>query len=120
MSNIVVVDDSKFMRLSLKHILTNGGFNVVGEAEDGLVAIEMYKKFKPDLMTLDITMPNLDGIEALMAIKMINPQAKVVICSSMGQKAFIEDAIKYGAIDFIVKPFHAKSVLEIINRALKK
>jgi len=120
MKNIVIADDSLFMRNCLKGILVKGGYNVVGEAENGLVAVEMYKKFKPDLMTLDITMPKLDGIGALKAIKEINKQARIIMCSSMGQKYHKEEAMRSGAIDFIVKPFEKEEILKIIEVALTK
>jgi len=120
MKNIVIADDSMFMRQCLKCILVKAGYNILGEAENGLIAVEMYKKFKPDLMTLDITMPELDGLGALKEIKGINKQARIVMCSSMGQQYHKEESDKYGALDFIVKPFQSEDVLKVVEAALKK
>jgi two-component system chemotaxis response regulator CheY len=119
MSNkILVVDDAAFMRMMIKDILVKNGFNVVAEAADGLQAIEKYKEFEPDLVTMDITMPEMDGIVALKEIKKINPNAKVIMCSAMGQQAMVIDAIQAGARDFIVKPFQADRVIEAISKTL--
>ena len=120
MKNIVIADDSLFMRQCLKVILVKAGYNIVGEAENGLVAVEMYKKHKPDLMTLDITMPKLDGLGALKEIKELNKDAIIVMCSSMGQKYHKDESDKYGADDFIVKPFQSEDVLSTIEKALNK
>ncbi|MDD3014463.1 MAG: response regulator [Candidatus Gastranaerophilales bacterium] len=120
MKNIVIADDSMFMRQCLKCILVKGGYNILGEAENGRIAVEMYEKFKPDLMTLDITMPELDGLGALKEIKEINNNAIVVMCSSMGQKYHMDESTKYGATDFIVKPFQSEDVLKVIESALNK
>lgn len=117
-SKILIVDDAAFMRMMIKDILTKNGFEVVGEAQDGNQAIEKYKELDPDLVTLDITMPEMDGITALKEIKGLNPEAKVIMCSAMGQQAMVIDAIQAGAKDFIVKPFQADRVLEAINKAL--
>ncbi len=117
-SKILIVDDAAFMRMMIKDILTKNGFEVVGEAQDGNQAIEKYKELEPDLVTLDITMPEMDGITALKEIKGTNPEAKVIMCSAMGQQAMVIDAIQAGAKDFIVKPFQADRVLEAINKAL--
>lgn len=115
---ILIVDDAAFMRMMIKDILSKNGFDVVGEAADGLQAIEKFKETQPDLVTMDITMPEMDGITALKEIKQINPSAKVIMCSAMGQQAMVIDAIQAGARDFIVKPFQADRVLEAINKAL--
>ncbi|MDX8362242.1 MULTISPECIES: response regulator [Bacillaceae] len=115
---ILIVDDAAFMRMMIKDILTKNGFDVVGEAADGVQAIEKYKEFQPDLVTLDITMPELDGISVLKEIRKINPNAKIVMCSAMGQQAMVIDAIQAGAKDFIVKPFQAERVIEAINKTL--
>ncbi|MGM9924122.1 MAG: response regulator [Bacillus sp. (in: firmicutes)] len=115
---ILVVDDAAFMRMMIKDILTKNGFEVVGEASDGVQAVEKYKETQPDLVTMDITMPEKDGISALKEIKQINPAAKVIMCSAMGQQAMVIDAIQAGARDFIVKPFQADRVLEAINKTL--
>jgi two-component system, chemotaxis family, chemotaxis protein CheY len=116
--SILIVDDAAFMRMMIKDILTKNGFQVVGEAADGVQAIEKYKEFMPDLITMDITMPEMDGITALKEIKKINPNVKVIMCSAMGQQAMVIDAIQAGARDFIVKPFQADRVLEAISKTL--
>lgn len=119
MSNkILVVDDAAFMRMMIKDILTKNGFNVVGEAENGAQAVEKYAELQPDLVTMDITMPEMDGISALKKIKETDPNAKILMCSAMGQQAMVIDAIQAGAKDFIVKPFQADRVLEAIQKAL--
>lgn len=115
---ILIVDDAAFMRMMIKDILSKNGFEIVGEAADGVQAIEKFKETQPDLVTMDITMPEMDGITALKEIKKINPSAKVIMCSAMGQQAMVIDAIQAGARDFIVKPFQADRVLEAINKAL--
>jgi two-component system chemotaxis response regulator CheY len=115
---ILIVDDAAFMRMMLKDILTKNGFEVVGEAENGLVGVEKFKELKPDLVTMDITMPEMDGITAVKNIKGIDGNAKVVMCSAMGQQAMVIDAIQAGAKDFIVKPFQADRVVEAIQKAL--
>ncbi|WP_217585599.1 response regulator [Lentibacillus saliphilus] len=117
-NNILIVDDAAFMRMMIKDILVKNGFNVVGEAPDGAVAVEKYKELQPDLVTMDITMPEKDGIEALKEIRAINPDAKIIMCSAMGQQAMVIDAIQSGAKDFIVKPFQADRVIEAIQKAL--
>ena len=119
MSNrILIVDDAAFMRMMIKDILTKNGFEVVGEAADGAQAIEKYKELKPDLVTMDITMPEMDGITALKEIKKYDNTAKVIMCSAMGQQAMVIDAIQAGAKDFIVKPFQADRVIEAIQKTL--
>ena len=115
---ILIVDDAAFMRMMIKDILTKNGYQVVGEAADGAQAIEKYKECTPDLITMDITMPEMDGITALKEIKKVNPNVKVIMCSAMGQQAMVIDAIQAGARDFIVKPFQADRVLEAISKAL--
>lgn len=115
---ILVVDDAAFMRMMIKDILEKNGYEVVGEAQDGQEAVEKYKELNPDLVTMDITMPEMDGITALKEIRNINPDAKVVMCSAMGQQAMVIDAIQAGAKDFIVKPFQADRVLEAVSKAL--
>ena len=116
MATILVVDDAAFMRLQLSDILKKGGHQVIGEAENGLDAIEKYAKLKPDLVTMDITMPVMEGIDAVKGIKQIDPQAKVIMCSAMGQQQMIVSAIQAGAKDFVVKPFQADRVLEAISK----
>ncbi|MEH7440945.1 response regulator [Bacillus sp. JJ1122] len=115
---ILVVDDAAFMRMMIKDILTKNGFEVVAEAADGMQALEKYKELQPDLVTMDITMPEMDGITSLKEIKKVNPNAKVIMCSAMGQQAMVIDAIQAGAKDFIVKPFQADRVIEAISKAL--
>lgn len=118
MATILIVDDAAFMRMMIKEILTKNGFDVVGEASDGAQALEKYKELDPDLVTMDITMPEMDGITALKEIKKMNPNSKVIMCSAMGQQAMVIDAIQAGAKDFIVKPFQSERVLEAINKTL--
>jgi len=115
---ILIVDDVAFMRMMIKDILSKNGFEVVGEAENGAVAVEKYSELKPDLVTMDITMPEMDGIEALKKIKQSDPGARIVMCSVMGQQAMVVEAIQAGARDFIVKPFQADRVLEAVSKAL--
>ena len=119
MSNrILVVDDAAFMRMMIKEILTKNGYTVVGEASDGVKAVEKYKELKPDLVTMDITMPEMDGIAALKEIRKVDSSAKVIMCSAMGQQAMVIDAIQAGARDFIVKPFQADRVIEAIRKTV--
>jgi two-component system chemotaxis response regulator CheY len=115
---ILIVDDAAFMRMMIKDILVKNGYEVVGEAADGFQAVEKFKELKPDLVTLDITMPEKDGISALKDIRSIDPEAKVIMCSAMGQQAMVIDAIQAGAKDFIVKPFQADRVIEAIKKIL--
>lgn len=115
---ILIVDDTAFMRMMLKDILTKQGYTIAGEAANGIECIEKYNKLRPDLVTLDITMPEMDGIKALKGIMTINPNAKVVMCSAMGQQAMVIDAIKFGAKDFIVKPFKEERVIEAVKKQL--
>lgn len=115
---VLIVDDAAFMRMMIKDILTKNGFEVVGEASDGLQAVEKYQELKPDLVTMDITMPDMDGIAALKEIKKLDSNAKVIMCSAMGQQAMVIDAIQAGANDFIVKPFQADRVMEAIQKVL--
>ena len=109
MANILITDDAVFMRRMLGDVLKNNGHTIVGEAANGKEAIAKYKELKPDLVTMDITMPELDGIQACKAIMQSDPQARVLMVSAMGQQAMVVEAIKSGARDFIVKPFNAVS-----------
>ncbi|SDJ70397.1 response regulator [Sediminibacillus albus] len=118
MANILIVDDAKFIRVTLSGILKNGGHTVVGEAENGEQAVELYKQLTPDLVTMDITMPGKNGMEAMQEIKEFNQTAKVIMCSAMGQQKLVVEAIELGAKDFIVKPFDENRVLEAVNRVL--
>ncbi|EAX48538.1 response regulator receiver protein [Thermosinus carboxydivorans Nor1] len=114
-AKVLIVDDAAFMRMVLKNILTNNGFEVAGEAENGKEAVIKYTELKPDLVTMDITMPEMDGITAVKEIKKLDPQAKIIMCSAMGQQAMVIEAIKAGASDFIVKPFKEDLVVEKLN-----
>jgi two-component system chemotaxis response regulator CheY len=116
--NVLICDDAAFMRMMIKDILTKNGYNVAGEAENGLKAIEKYNETKPDLVMMDITMPEMDGIQALKKIKEADPNATVIMCSAMGQQAMVIEAIQSGAKDFIVKPFQADRVLEAIKKVV--
>lgn len=118
-NGVLIVDDALFMRLMIKEVLEKNGYTVVGEAEDGLKAVEAYNNLKPDIVIMDITMPEMNGIEALKEIKRIDPAAKIVMCSAMGQQSIVIEAIKAGAGDFIVKPFIGERVIEAISRVLK-
>lgn len=116
---VMLVDDAAFMRMMLKDILSNNGYQVVGEAENGAVAVEKYADLKPDITIMDITMPEMDGLQAVKEIRSKDPQAKVIMCSAMGQQAMVIEAIQSGAKDFVVKPFQAERVLEAVAKALK-
>ena len=116
--NILICDDAAFMRMMIKDILSKNGYNVAGEAENGAKAVEKYAELKPDLVLMDITMPEMDGIEALKAIKGADPAALVIMCSAMGQQAMVIEAIQAGAKDFIVKPFQAERVLEAVKKVV--
>ena len=118
MAKVLIVDDAAFMRMMIKDILEKNGYEIVGEAANGAVAVEMYQKEKPDVVTMDITMPDVDGIEAVKRIKEIDPAAKVIMCSAMGQQSMVMEAIKAGARDFIVKPFQADRVLEAVQKVV--
>lgn len=118
MAKVLIVDDAAFMRMMIKDILEKNGYEIVGEAANGAIAVEMYQKEKPDVVTMDITMPDVDGIEAVKRIKEIDPAAKVIMCSAMGQQSMVMEAIKAGARDFIVKPFQADRVLEAVQKVV--
>ena len=115
---ILVVDDAAFMRMMLSDLLTKAGFEVVGQAENGVVAVSKYKELQPDLVTMDITMPEMDGIQAVKQIRAYDPKARVVMCSAMGQQNMVMDAIQSGARDFIVKPFDPPRVTQAVSKAL--
>jgi two-component system, chemotaxis family, chemotaxis protein CheY len=118
MARILVADDAAFMRMMIKNILTQNGHEVVGEAENGDEAVARYAELKPDVTTMDITMPEKDGIAALKEILAGDPSAKVVMCSALGQEAKVIESIRSGAKDFVVKPFQPDRVLEAIGKAL--
>lgn len=115
--NVMIVDDAAFMRMKLKDILEKNGYNVVAEAQNGIEAVEKYKAEKPNLVTMDITMPEMDGVDALKEIKTFDPAARVVMCSAMGQQGMVMDAIRSGAVDFIVKPFDSDRVIKALDKA---
>ena len=117
-TRVLIVDDAAFMRMMVKDILSKNGYEIVGEAENGMKALEKFQELKPDLVTMDITMPEMDGITAVKEIKKVDPNAKVVMCSAMGQQAMVIEAIQAGARDFIVQPFQADRVLEAIRQAV--
>ncbi len=116
--NILVCDDAAFMRMMIKDILTKNGYNVAGEAENGAKAVEKYNELKPDLVLMDITMPEMDGIQALKKIREGDSSALVIMCSAMGQQAMVIESIQAGAKDFIVKPFQAGRVLEAVKKVV--
>ena len=116
---VLIVDDAAFMRMMLKDILTKNGFTVVGEAENGAVAVAKYQELKPDLTIMDITMPEMDGLQAVKEIRKIDNQARIIMCSAMGQQAMVIEAIQSGAKDFVVKPFQPDRVIEAARKALK-
>jgi two-component system chemotaxis response regulator CheY len=120
MAKIMVVDDAAFMRMMLKNILTEEGHVVVAEAANGAEAVHTYMTSKPDLVTMDITMPELDGVGAVKQIRKMDPAAKIIMCSAMGQRAMVVDAITAGAKDFVVKPFQKDRVIESVNKVLSQ
>jgi two-component system, chemotaxis family, chemotaxis protein CheY len=117
-ARVLITDDAAFMRLQLKDMVTKAGHEVVGEAENGLVAIDKYKELQPDLVTMDITMPEMDGISAVKEIKKIDPGAKIIMCSAMGQQQMVVEAIQAGAKDFVVKPFSDDRIKETLGKLL--
>lgn len=116
MKKIMIVDDAAFMRLALKEMLKNSSFEVIAEAENGEVAIEKYKKLKPDIVTMDITMPVMSGIDALKEIKKFDSQANVIMISAMGQESMVREAIISGAKSFILKPLKSEHVIETLEK----
>ena len=118
MATILIVDDAKFMRLTLAAILKKGNHQIIGEAESGKEAIELYEKYKPDLVTMDVTMPIMNGIEATKTIKNKYPDAKIIMCSAMGQQKVVRESIEAGAKDFIIKPFEENRVIDAIQSVL--
>jgi two-component system chemotaxis response regulator CheY len=115
---VLVCDDAIFMRTMISDILSQAGYEVVGEAETGVQAVEKFKDLKPDLVTMDIVMPDMGGIDAVREIVKIDPDARVLMCSAMGQQALVVEAIQAGAKDFVVKPFQPSRVLEAVQRVL--
>ncbi len=118
MAKILIVDDAAFMRMMIKDILTKNGYEIAAEAENGQKAVEKYAEARPDLVLMDITMPEMDGIQSLKKIKELDPSANVIMCSAMGQQAMVIEAIQSGAKDFIVKPFQAERVLEAVKKVV--
>lgn len=118
MAKIMIVDDAAFMRLIMKNIVTQYGHDVVAEAADGKDALKLYKQYKPDVVTMDITMPDMDGIEAVKAIVSFDKRANIVMCSAAGDHAKVYNAFKVGAKDYILKPFQEDRVLEALNKIL--
>lgn len=116
--SVLICDDAAFMRVMIKDILSKNGYTIAGEAENGAKAVEKYNEAKPDLVMMDITMPEMDGIEALKKIKEMDGGANVIMCSAMGQQAMVIESIQSGAKDFIVKPFQADRVLEAVKKAI--
>ena len=114
---ILVVDDAAFMRMMIKDILLKHGFEVVGEATNGIEAIVRYKELGPDVVTMDITMPDMDGITATREIRRMDPNARIIMCSAMGQQNMVLEAIQAGARDFVVKPFQADRVIDAVKKA---
>jgi two-component system, chemotaxis family, chemotaxis protein CheY len=115
---VLICDDAIFMRTMLSDILTQAGYEVIGEAETGVQAVAQYAALRPDLVTMDIVMPDMGGIDALREIVRAHPEAKVLMCSAMGQQALVVEAIHAGAKDFVVKPFQPSRVLEAVQRVL--
>ena len=118
MPTVLICDDAIFMRTMVGDILQQAGFEVIGEAETGSQAVDKYKQLKPDLVTMDIVMPDMGGIDAVKEITLWDPNAKVVMCSAMGQQALVNEALQAGASDFVVKPFQPNRVIEAVQRVL--
>ena len=116
--SILICDDAAFMRMMIKDILTKNGYDIAGEAENGAVAVDKYAETKPDLVMMDITMPEKDGIQALKEIRAKDSSANIIMCSAMGQQAMVIESIQAGAKDFIVKPFQADRVLEAVRKVV--
>lgn len=119
MARILIVDDAKFMRITLTNILKKANHEIVGEAENGREAVKLYRELKPDLVTMDITMPEMSGLDAVKEIKKEFKDAKIIMCSAMGQQKMVVDAIEAGAKDFIVKPFDDSQVVDSVSRLLR-
>ena len=118
MARVLVVDDAAFMRKVVSDALSGGGHEVIGEASNGVEAVALYQELRPELMTLDITMPEMDGLAALKQIIAIDPRARIIMCSALGQESKVLEAIKAGAKDFVVKPFKPERVLDAVGKAL--
>lgn len=118
MTKVLIVDDAAFMRLSIKTMLEKNGFEVVGEAKDGLEAVQKYKELNPDIVTMDITMPKVTGVDALKVIRNYDPDAKVIMLSAMGQESIVKEAVLNGAKSFIVKPFKEEHIVKTLRSVL--
>jgi len=119
-SRVLVVDDAIFMRRMISDILKASGMEVAGEAENGSEAVKKYDELKPDLVTMDIIMPEMNGIEAVKKIVSLDPKAKIVMCSALGQQALVQEAMAAGAEDFLIKPFNPSRVVEVIAKVLNQ
>jgi two-component system chemotaxis response regulator CheY len=117
-ARVLVVDDAIFMRKMISDILEGNGMEIVGEADTGALAVEKYKELKPDLVTMDIIMPEMNGIDAVRQIVSNDSQARIVMCSALGQQALVQDALTAGAKDFLIKPFNPSRVIEVISKIL--
>jgi two-component system chemotaxis response regulator CheY len=120
MPRVLVVDDAAFMRMMIKDILQKNGYEIAGEAANGAEAAAMYNDLKPDVVTMDITMPEMDGITAVKEIRKVDPKARIIMCSAMGQQAMVLDAIQAGAYDFVVKPFQEERVIDAVKKVLSR
>ena len=120
MANILIVDDAAFMRMTIKKMVSAHGHTVVAEAENGVEAVRKYMECRPDVVLLDITMPEMNGVDALKRIREQDPASKVIICSAMGQQTMVAEAIQSGAKDFVVKPFQEDRLIAAIERVIKK
>ena len=115
MKSVLIVDDAAFMRVSIKNMLTKNGYQILGEAENGRVAVEKYKELMPDIVTMDITMPEMDGLAGLKKIMAFNPSANVIMVSALGQEGMVREAVQTGAKGFIVKPFKEDTILSALK-----
>ncbi len=119
-ARVLVVDDAIFMRKMISDIIEGNDMEVVGEADTGALAVEKYKELKPDLVTMDIIMPEMNGIDAVRQIMLNDPQARIVMCSALGQQALVQDALAAGARDFLIKPFNPSRVIEVVSKILNQ
>jgi two-component system chemotaxis response regulator CheY len=120
MARILVADDASFMRQMIREIVEGEGYEVVGEASDGTEALELFKELQPDVTTMDIVMPRCSGIDSVRKIMKLDPSARIVMCSALGQESLVAEALQAGALDFIVKPFKPQSVLDTLKKTLEK
>lgn len=119
MKSVLIVDDAAFMKLTIIKMLKESNYNIIAEAADGLEAVKLYKKLNPDIVTMDITMPNMNGIEALKEIIQYNSNAKVIMISALGQEPYIKEAVINGALSFLVKPFQKEKLIEALEKIAK-